>query len=71
MEMAGRREHLQRDRLPAREVFGRYLDVGDPAHRRQADRALVPVLQPDAGAVTAWGGGEPGLRLLAERQGQL
>ena len=45
MEMASRIEPFERDRLPAAAIFRRYLDVGDAADHRSADRLMVFVLQ--------------------------
>jgi hypothetical protein len=41
LALARRRQPLHRDRLPARRLLARHLDLGDPSHRRQNHRPLV------------------------------
>ena len=71
LALAGRRRALHRDRLPARRLLARHLDVGDAPHRRQDPRPLVLRRQPGAGAHLAWPRCGTGHRLRARRQNRL
>ncbi len=71
MALAGRRQPLHRDRLPARSLLARHLDLGDSPHRRQNHRPLVLRRQSRSRAHLARPRRQPGHRLLARRQNQL
>jgi hypothetical protein len=54
MEMAGRSESVNRDRLSAAAILAGYLDLGDQTDCRQTTRALVSILQSGPGTFLAW-----------------
>ena len=58
--LAGGRQRLHRNRVPARRIFTGHVDLGDPSHHRQGHRPLVLRDQSGPGAHAAWAGRRPG-----------
>src|SRR6266567_1639905 len=71
LPLAGGREHLQRDRLAAAQFFAGYVDLGDPTHRGQEDRQVVPGLQSHVRSIVARAGIETRISILAQLEVQL